>query len=280
VGPLKTIIFKYMKSSLLLLFFILLFYSCSDYQKVVRGTDAGLKYTMAESMYVEGKYKKALKLMEQIVPVYRGKPQAEKLMYMYANTYYNLEDFYLAGYQFERFAISYPKSDSVELASYRSAISYYQLSPVYSLDQKDTYTGLEKLQTFIDNYPTSEYREEANSYVRELTEKLEKKDIETAKQYYKISDYKSAIASFDNFISDHPGSIYRKDAFFERFQAAYDLAVRSTPSKVNPRLIESKEYYYSFVKYYSNSELMEDADELMLDIEKRLSNSNTETSSQ
>jgi len=246
---------------------------------MLKHPDAGLKYSMAESMYVQGKYKKALKLMEQIVPVYRGKPQAKKLMFMYANTYFNLEDYYLAGYQFERFAISYPKSDSVELASYRSAISYYQLSPAFSLDQKDTYTGLEKLQNFIDIYPNSEYRVEANEKVKVLTEKLERKAIETAKQYNKISDFKSAIASFDNFISDFPGSIYRKDAFYGRLNASYNLALRSVPSKVNKRLNDSKEYYESFVKYFSNTELMTDADEIMIDIDKRLLKIKTKTSS-
>ena len=266
-----------MKASFLLLFSIVLFSSCSEYQKVYKGTDGGLKYAMAESMYVQGNYKKALKLMEQVVPVYRGKPQAEKLMFMYANTYYNLEDYYLAGYQFERFAVSYPKSDSVELASYKSAVSYYELSPVYSLDQKDTYTGLEKLQGFIDTYPSSEFRIEANEKVKELTLKLEKKDIETAKQYSKISDFKSAIAAFDNFISDHPGSSYRKDAFYGRIKAEYNLAIRSVPRKVNGRLLIAKEYYNQFVKYFKDSDLMSDADEIMIEIEKRLSN--TETSS-
>ena len=51
---------------------------------------------MVENLYNKGKYKKALKLMEQVVPVYRGKPQAEKLMFMYSNTYYQLEDYYLS----------------------------------------------------------------------------------------------------------------------------------------------------------------------------------------
>jgi len=268
-----------MKTSFILLFAIILFSSCTNYQKVSRGVDAGLKYNMAESMYVQGKYKKALKLMEQIVPVYRGKPEAKKLMFMYANTYFNLEDYYLAGYQFERFTISYPKSDSVELAAYKSAVSYYELSPVFSLDQEDTYTGLEKLQAFIDTYPNSEYRIKANENVKELTLKIEKKAIETAKQYNKISDYKSAIASFDNFISDHPGSIYRKDAFFGRYNASYNLAIHSVPSKVDNRLIETKEYYDSFVKYFEKSDLMEKADEIMEDIDKRLSKNNKETSS-
>ena len=43
------------------------------------------------------------------------------------STFYNLEDYYLAGYEFERFETSYPQSDSVEVAAYRSAKSYYEL---------------------------------------------------------------------------------------------------------------------------------------------------------
>ncbi len=115
--------------------------------------------------------------MEQLVPAYRGKPQAEKLMFMYANTFYELGDNYSAGYQFERFTQAYPQSDSTELAFFKSAKSFYNLSERYSLDQKETYRGMEKLQDFINTYPNSEKREEANKLVTELRTKLEKKAI-------------------------------------------------------------------------------------------------------
>src|SRR5690554_7473037 len=65
----------------------LLFASCGEYQKVLRKDDMSMKYAFADSLYNQGKYKKALKLMEQLVPAYRGKPQAQKLMYIYADTY-------------------------------------------------------------------------------------------------------------------------------------------------------------------------------------------------
>ena len=135
-----------MRTSLLLIFVAGTFMSCSEYQQALKSEDVLEKYEYAQELYADGKYKKALGLMEQIVPVYRGKPQAERLMFLYANTFYNLEDYYLAGYQFERFETSYPNSDSVEVAAYRSAKSYYELSPRYSLDQQDTYKALEKLQ--------------------------------------------------------------------------------------------------------------------------------------
>lgn len=268
-----------MRTSLLFVFAALLLSSCGEYQQLLRSDDTPKKYAAVDSLYNAGKYKKALKLMEQIVPSYRGKPQAEPLMFKYANTFYQLEDFYLAGYQFDRFETSFPKSDSIEVAAYKSAKSYYELSPRFSLDQRDTYKALEKLQDYINKYPDSEKRLEANALVKELREKLEKKDFEVARQYLSTAEslgsFAPAIEAFDNFIADHPGSTYRKDAFYGRLEAQYLMAVNSVPSKVEDRLVAAKKYYESFLKYYSDSTLREDADKILQDIEKRMSKKET-----
>ena len=259
-----------MKNIFLLVVLAMSFASCSEYQKVLAGDSTAKKYTMADSLYKQGKYLKSVKLMEQIIPAYRGKPQGQKLMYLYANAYYNLEDYILASYQFERFTVSYPKSDSVEVAAYKSASSYYQLSPRFSLDQKDTNIALDKLQGFINNYPDSDKRTEANEMVNDLRLKLDKKAFETAQQYLTISDYKAAINAFDNFITNHPGSDYRKQAFYGRLEASYKLAINSLPRLVKERLTVSVGHYSSFKKYYSESELNAYAEKIKEDIDKRL----------
>lgn len=265
----------------LLIASVLLVSSCSPYQIVLKGEDSVAKYTMADSLYQvgmatgrKGKFRKSLKLMEQIVPLYRGKPQAEKLSYIYANTFYKLEDYFVSGYQFERFETTYPKSDSVEVAAYKSAKSYYSLSPRYSLDQKDTQKGLEKLQAFVNKYPNSDYRSEANILVSELRGKLEKKDIETAHQYLKIAQqigsFKPALDAYDNFIGAHPGSQFREDAFYGRIEASYYRAINSIPSVIEERMLVAKEYYQKYVKYYKAGEKREDADALIAAIDKEL----------
>lgn len=238
----------------------------------MKSEDVGLKFHFADSLYNAGKYKKALKLMEQIVPAYRGKPQGEKLMFLYSDTFYNLGDYYLSGYQFERFVATYPNSEKAEEAGFKSAKSYYQLSPRYSLDQKETETALTKLQGFITKYPESEYLSESNELVQELTEKLEKKQFETAKQYYNISDFKAAIKALDNFILDNPGSKLREEAYYIRFKAAYDLALKSIYSLVDERLMIAKGYYNSFKRYYPESEFHQDAEKSLQDIDNRLEN--------
>lgn len=212
--------------------------------------------------------------MEQIVPAFRGRPQAEKLMFMYASTFYNLKDYLLAGYQFERFTETYPKSDSAQVAAYRSAKSYYHESPRFSLDQKDTYKAIEKLQAFINQYPASPYRTQANALVAELNGKLELKAIGIAQQNLKIgaylNDYRPAITSFENFIIDHPGSVYRKDAYYGRLRAAYLLAINSRPALQKQRLVQAQNAHKSFLKYFAKSELRGAADKMAQDINERL----------
>ncbi|MDN3665433.1 outer membrane protein assembly factor BamD [Algibacter miyuki] len=251
--------------------------SCGEYQKVLKSEDIATKFKMGEELYNEGKFAKANRLFAQIVPNYRGKPQAEKLMYLYSNSFYEMKDYYVAGYQFERFASSYPKSEKLEEASFLSAKSYSMLSPIYSKDQKETVSAIEKLQTFINLFPDSEYSADANALVQELDLKLETKAYSIAKQYNTIADYEASIKSFDNFIFDFPGSSLREKALFYRLDAAYKLAMNSVERKKQARLNQAKEYYESFKKSYVNSEYIAEVDDMAIELNEALNNYSTKS---
>jgi len=270
-----------MKKLLYILAIFTILSSCSEYQKAMRSTDVSTRFEVGEKLYNEGKFTKANKLFIKIVPNYRGKPQAEKLMYMYSKTFYEIEDYYLASYQFERFASAYPESEKVEEALFLSAKSLYMLSPVYSKDQKETREAIDKLQIFINSYADSEYFAEANILVRELDLKLEKKAFETAKQYNKIGayngDYKASIKAFDNFIFNFPGSSLREEAFYYRLDSAYKLAIKSTEIKKLERLEKAKLYYNSFKQAYATSEYSEAVDIMISDIETELKKYSTKS---
>lgn len=259
-----------MKKIVSLLSLVVLFSSCSEYQKALKSEDIAVKYDVSSKMYDKGKYEKAIRLFEQIAPSYKGKPQAEKLFYMYSQSYYKTEQYYLAGYQFENFSSSYPKSEKQEEASFLGAKCYSKLSPVYSLDQTDTDKALDKLQNFIDTYPNSSYLTEANAIVRELRFKIEKKAFENAKQYNTISDFKAAQIALDNFISDFPGTTFKEDALYYKFDSAYQLAINSVPQKMEERLNNAKAAYNSLIKFSADSKHKAKADQMLAKIEKDL----------
>ena len=82
-----------------ILLLLIVFSSCSEYQKALKKDDNALKYEVATKQYDNAKYTKAIRLFEQIATTYRGKPQAEKLFYMFSQSYFKTKQYYLAGYQ-------------------------------------------------------------------------------------------------------------------------------------------------------------------------------------
>ena len=256
----------------------LLFQSCSEYQKVLKNEEIKPKYDMAQKFYEEGDMKRANRLFEQIAPKYVGKPQGERVMFFLADTYFQRKDYNMAGYQFERFVKAYPKSEKVPEASFQGAKSYYELSPKYSLDQTDTDKALAKLQGFINTYPDSEYFEAANAMAKELTTKKERKAYEIAKQFNKLGEFDftfltPAIAAFDNFISDYPGSIYREDAMYYRFESASQFALNSFRSLQSKRLQDAKADYITLKKQFPETKYAEKADKWLEKVNSELQDS-------
>lgn len=251
--------------------------SCSDYQKLLNSDDVPEKYKQAEVFYNNGEYRKANRLLEQILPTYRGKPQAQRVIFFFADSYFQTRSYNLAAYQYESFVKSYPKSERVQEATFKAAKSYYHQSPSYSLDQEDTYKAIEKLQIFINLYPNSQYNPEANQMISELQEKLEKKDFEIAKQYFTIRDYRAAIKANDNFIANFPGTKFREEALYTKFLSLYEIAINSIFSKKEKRLKELQEQYNLILRYYPETLFLVDLDNKMKKVNSELEEFKTTT---
>lgn len=236
--------------------------SCSDYQKLLNSSENQIdKYTAAEEYYENKDFRRANALIEQIIPSYRGKPQGERLVFFFANSYFEVRSFYSAAIQFENFIKSYPNSQRIQEAYFMEAKSYFMLSPLFTLDQEDTITGIDKLQVFINRFPNSEYVAEALELMEQLQNKIERKEFEVSKQYYTIRDYSSAIKALDNFIADNPGTIYREEALYFRWLSQYEIAVNSIESRINERVTELERSLDNFLRYYPDTIFIDDLSE-------------------
>ncbi len=266
-----------MKKLVSLVLVLVVFSACSEYQRVLKDEDIAAKFKMGTELYDAGKYEKANRLFLQIVPKYRGKPQAEKLMYMHSKAFYETKDYFSANYRMERFVEAYPKSERVDEIAFLAAKSYYKLSPIYAKDQTETADAIVKLQDFINRYPDSKFFDQANALVQELDAKLEKKAYEIALQYHTTGpfhrDYNSAITAFDNFLEKFPGTKYKEDVLFYKFDSAYQLAVNSVPWKQAKRTEKALTFYKNFKRFFPEtkySEQVESMHNVLLDIKNNL----------
>jgi len=252
---------------------IILFNSCGEFQRTIGKGTMEERYKMAVKLYEAKEYNKALRLFEIVTPHYRGKPQMERIQFMVAQSNFNTRSYTLSGYYFDRFTKNYPKSSKKEEAAFLSAYSYKLASPRFSLDQTDTNKAMTSFQQFINDYPDSDRIEEANKHYKELRYKLEKKRFEIGKTYYRTAvtdfrNYKAAIVTFDNLISDYLGTKLKEEALYYRFRAYHDLVLVSTVRKKSERIDEAIAAYDKLVRNFPETQFLAESDKMLNNIKE------------
>ena len=255
---------------ILILSFSIALISCSKYSKIQKNQDFNYKYEKALEYYEHEDYFKALNLFDQVMPFFRGTKEAEQISYKYGYAYYNQKEYTMASYYFDRFAKTFPRSELAEECAFMAAYCKYKESPIYKLDQTNTYEAINDLQLFINAYPYSERVTESNDLIDELREKLQKKDFETAKLYLKMKKYKAAVTSFDNLLREYPNTKFREDAMFYSIKAYYFYASRSVRKKREKRYEEANDVYNKFTTRYPDSKYNRDIEYMLKHAEKDL----------
>ena len=160
------------------LFSILILSGCSEFQRIQKKGSYEDKYEAALKYYEKDDFYRASVLLESIIPLTKGKKEAEDVQLKYAYCQYNQREFYLASYYFKKFAETFPRSESTEESLYMSAISLYRISPIHQLDQSNTYKAIDALQSFVNSYPETKFMEECNTKINNLQKNLERKAYE------------------------------------------------------------------------------------------------------
>lgn len=245
-----------------LLAVVLINSSCSRFQRIQKSGSIVEKYDAAVKYYNEGDYYRAGLLFEELVPLLRGKAEAEDAEFYYAYCQYYQRALLLSSYYFRKFYETYPRGKFAEEAFYMHCRSLFEISAPEELDQANTSDAIESIQSFLKRFPDSKYRDQVNSYSAGLSAKLNLKHFDSAKLYFKIRRYRSAVVALDNYRKDYPDSPYLDHAAFLRFSSQYEYAKRSIRTKQEERYYEAIEYYENFVDKYPDSEYVKEAENI------------------
>lgn len=237
----------------LLIALAVLFGGCSKYQKILKSNDFEKKFEMALLYYDNGKYQKAYPLLEELITVFRGTAKAEDVYYYYAYCNYKLGDYMLAGYHFNNFVKTFPRSVRAEEAQFMNAKCYFLDSPEETLDQSSTHKAISEIQLFINRYPNSDRVAECNDLMDRLRAKLEAKSYRHAKLYFRLGDYKAAIFALRNTIKDFPDSRHRDELGYMVVKASFELAANSIESKKVERFADTVKECDSYLEKYPES---------------------------
>lgn len=228
------------------------------------------KYAAAIKYYEDADYYKAGLIFEEITPLLKGDSTAEKAQFYNAYCNYYQGMYQMSSYAFKNFYATYNNSPFAEEAFYMYAYSMFKDSPPSNLDQTNTLTAIDALQTFINTYPDSKYAEKCNKDLNDLRNRLEKKAYEKAKLYYKtrqpsyggLANYKATVVSVGNFLKDFPDSKYREELQYIQVIAQQELADVSLFTKQKERYNEAITLYEKFIDKYPKSKYLKDLEKV------------------
>ncbi len=252
-----------------LLLAVFLLTACGEYNKVLKNPDINVRYEYAKKYFNEGKFSRSATLLEEIFTMFKGTSNAQESLYLLAQSYYGMKDYKTASEYFKTYYTQYPKGDYTELSRYYSAYGLYLDSPDPRLDQGDTYKSIEQFQEFMEFYPQSERKNDAQRILFELQEKLAMKELLSVRLYYNLGDYviaypfpggnyTSCIITARNAMRDYPYSKYREELMYYSIRAKYDLAVQSVEEKKPLRYRDVVDEYYTYTKEYPEGKYLKD----------------------
>jgi len=244
--------------SLIFLIILVLLSSCGEYEKLLKSTDYDLKKVKAKEYFDNGQFVKSSELLGQILPRYRGSEEAEDLNWINAQSYYGMKDYFSAGTYFKTYMDQYPYGKYAEEATFMAAKCDYNLSPRAELDQDNTKTAIEGFNLFLNRYPLSSRGEECKKLIKELQEKLVEKSYMSARLYYDMKNYKSAITALNNSLKEYADTKYREEMMFLKLNSLYLYAENSMADKQKERYQATLDDYYSFMEEFPQSKFSRD----------------------
>jgi outer membrane protein assembly factor BamD len=252
--------------------------SCSKFRKIEKNPDWRVKFEAAQAYFEKKDYYKSSVLIEQIMPIIRGLPEAEKAQFTLAYCQYHERLYLLASEQFKTFYETFGRSSLAEEARYMYAYSLFKSSPGANLDQTESIKAMTSMQEFLNRYPNSKFRDQALEVIFTTQDRVDQKGFDNAKQYYRMRQYKAAVVALKNFKDNYPDSKHLEEAHFLVIDANYRLAEQSIFTKQRERYQSVVDEYIDFIDRYPNSSFLKEAEKLYQDsLEKisKLKNLNT-----
>ncbi len=256
-----------MKNLTLFLVLSLFFFSCNrEFNKLLKKGSTDEKYVAAIKYYKSADYYKAGVIFDEISPLLKGDSTAELVQFYNAYCNYYQSNFQMSSYQFKTFYATYNNSPFAEEAYYMYANSMYRDAPPYNLDQTNTITAVDALQTFINTFPQSKYEDKCNDNLKDLRYRLERKAYEKAKLYYKTREpsftgrpnYQATNVTIDNFRKDFPDSKYNEELSYLQIIAMEELSDLSFYVKQKERYNQTIALYEKFIDKYPNSKYLKE----------------------
>lgn len=219
-------------------------------------------YDRGMELYEAGRYDRAIDYFQGVFDYGRTSEVAADAQLYLARSYYHNDEFILAASEYTRFISTFRTDPRTEEAEYERAMSYFNLSPQYQLDQSNTREAVQYFQLFLDRYPESELADDAEAHIRQLREKLAHKEFAAAEQYEDREMYEAAALTYENVFDTYPDTRWADNALLGAIRSYLAYSELSVRTRQAERLQAAVDNYERLIQLFQESPLLKEAEPL------------------
>ena len=249
---------------------VALLYSCkSQYEVLLASNDVDAKYKAAMDYFNNKKYTKAAQLFESMAVLTSGTERDDTVQYYWGLSNYRAKDYFTAESNFAKFVENFPQSPFTVDAQFYRLDCLYRATYRYELDQAPTRACMSAINEYLRENPQDLVHKPAcEGMLKELQERLDRKDFEAGKQYYHMEDYLAARVKLKNVLKTNADNVYREDVLYYTAMSSYHYARLSVKEKQKERYLVFVDDYLNFVSEYPESHYRSQLDALYRKVEK------------
>lgn len=259
------------KALVILLLSALALVSCkSQYEVLLASNDVDAKYKAAMDYFAAKKYQKSAQLFESMAVLTSGTSRDDTVQYYWGLSNYRAKDYYTAESNFSKFVESFPQSPFTPDAQFYRLDCLYRATYRWELDQNPTRACMAAINEYVREHPQDDIHLPAcRNMLKDLQERLDRKDYEAGKQYYRMEDYLSARVKLRNVLKTNSDNVYREDVLYYTAMASYHYARLSVKEKQKERFLVFTDDYLNFISEYPESHYRNELDRLYRQVNEK-----------
>ena len=233
----------------------------SQFEMLLSSNDVDAKYKAAMELFNNQKYLNDGQLFESMALLTDGTERDDTVRYYWALSNYRYRDYYTAESNFAKFIEKYPQSPFTSDARFLRIDCLYRATYRWELDQTPTRACLATITEYLTEYPPDGPHVEACALmITDLRDRLDRKEFENARLYYKMEDYLAARVALRNVLKDNADNGYREDILYYTAMASYHYARMSVQTKQKERYLVFVDDYLNFIGEYPESKYRRELD--------------------
>ena len=206
-----------MKKIILILVFSLITACSSSID--TRNMTAENLFEKGKEYFAEDENLESQKMFDLIKLQYPASQYADDAQFYLAEIDFKREKYILAAFNYNSLRRLYPSSEYNKESLYKRALCYYKLSPPFERDQEYTVQAISSLIEFQSAYPNDSLSKVADLQIKEMREKLAKREFSIAELYSKLDDPKASLVYYDFVINNYDDTRYNEDSYLGKVES-------------------------------------------------------------